>query len=191
MSAMADQGSRGRTDVAAMLDPRVVDPEQRLVNIDGMDADEIAQVVRVLTAVREWREAEQRISLESRSHMKVGDTDMRALRYLIAQKNQGVIATPGALAEHLGISTASTTKLLDRLERSGHIVRSPHPSDRRALAITITQNTHEEVRDVVGRRHAGRFDAAARLTPAERETVIRFLGDLSRSDERAEEQAGS
>jgi DNA-binding MarR family transcriptional regulator len=179
---MEAREATGRDDIDKMLDPRVVDPDQHLVSYDGMDEDEIEQVVRVLVAIRRWREAEQRISLESRSQMHVGDSDMRALRYLIALKNQGVVATPGALADHLGISTASTTKLLDRLERSGHIERAAHPSDRRALAITITQNTHEEVREVVGRRHAGRFGVAARLTADEREVVIRFLDELSRSD---------
>ena len=79
----------------------------------------------------------------------------------------------------MNISTASTTKLLDRLAAAGHVTRSPHPTDRRALMITITERTHEQVRDTVGRTHARRFDVAARLTPAERETVIGFLNDLS------------
>jgi DNA-binding MarR family transcriptional regulator len=164
-----------------MLDPRIIDPDQELLRYDDLDQEEISQVVRVLMAVREWRESEQRVSFESRNHMKLNETDMKALRFLIALKNQGVVATPGALSEHLAISTASTTKLLDRLERSGHIERSPHPSDRRALAISITGRTHQDVRDTVGRRHAQRFAAAARLTSDERETVIRFLTDLSES----------
>lgn len=161
-----------------MLDPRILDPREELVSHHAMDDAEISQVVRLLSAMREWREEEQRISLESRSQMRLNETDMRALRFLIAAKNQQLPVTAGALSEHLGISTASTTKLLDRLAASGHIERGPHPTDRRAITVTIAQRTHEEVRESVGRRHARRFEVAARLTPDERETVIRFLHDL-------------
>ncbi len=158
-----------------MLDPRVIDPDQELVNYSGLTEAEITQIVRVLSGIRNWRESEQEISFRSRSDMKLNETDMKALRFLVASKNQGILVTPGMLAEHLRISTASTTKVLDRLEAAGHIQRSPHPTDRRALAISITQKTHERVRDGVGRLHSHRFDVAASLTSSERETVIRFL----------------
>lgn len=166
-------------DGDAMLDPRVIDPGQELVSYSNLNDNEIAQIIQVLAGIRKWREAEQEISFRSRSDMKLNETDMKALRFLVASKNQGILVTPGMLAEHLRISTASTTKLLDRLELAGHIQRAPHPTDRRALTITITKKTHEQVRDGVGRMHAHRFQVAAALTPAERETVIRFLNALS------------
>jgi DNA-binding MarR family transcriptional regulator len=172
----------------ALLDPRVIDPGEELVAYDGLDDDEIAQIVRVLVGIREWREAEQEIRFRSRADMKLNETDMKALRFLVAAKNQGTIATPKMLADHLGISTASTTKLLDRLSAAGHIERAPHPTDRRALMITITQHTHEQVRDSVGRLHAHRWEVAAALSPGEREVVIRFLEQLS--DTGADETAG-
>lgn len=163
----------------AMLDPRVLDPRQELVDYGELSDEEIAQIVRVLIAVRRWREAEQEVRFRSRTDMKLGETDMAALRYLVALKNQATIATPKMLADHLGISTASTTKLLDRLAVAGHIERSPHPTDRRALMIKITQQTHEQVRESVGRLHAYRWKVAAEMSPRERETVIRFLDRLS------------
>ncbi|MWB98232.1 MarR family transcriptional regulator [Agromyces sp. MMS17-SY077] len=162
-----------------MLDPRVIDPGQEVVDYAALSDDEIAEIVLLLTAIRTWREHEQRLMLESRDHMQLNESDMKALRFLVAAKGQGRLVTPGMITEHLGISSAATTKLLDRLEYAGHIARAPHPSDRRALAITITQSTHEQVRDTVGRTHARRFAAAARLTSAERDVVTRFLGDLS------------
>ena len=163
----------------AMLDPRVIDPNEELISYKSMSAEELDQMTRVMLAMRNWRDAEQRLSLKSRNRMKLNETDMKALRFLVVAQSQGMLATPGALAEHLNISTASTTKLLDRLARAGHINRSPHPTDRRALVITITQSTHEEVREGVGRTHAKRFEVAAKLTSDEREVVIRFLTELS------------
>lgn len=188
---MVEPASVPRRVEGLILDPRVVDPKQELVDYSGMDDAEIAQVVRVLQSIRRWREAEQKMSLSSRNHMKLNENDMKALRFLVICKNEGLIATPGGLAEHLGISSASTTKLLDRLSAAGHIERLAHPSDRRALMIAITQRTHEQVRDTVGRTHARRFDVAAGLSPEEREVVIRFLNDLSKTSDEALDAAGA
>lgn len=171
-----------------MLDPRVIDPDGDVVDYATMTDDDIRQTVEVLQAIRNWRESEQRLSLRSRDHMKLNETDMRALRYLVAAKNEGRLVTPGALAEHLGISSASTTKLLDRLAVAGHVVRSPHPTDRRALIVEITDATHRQVHETVGRSHARRFHVAAALTPAERTIVARFLNDLAAEPD---EPAGS
>lgn len=132
-----------------------------------------------MRALGALREAEQELSDASLKYMKLNQTDMRALHYLIVSGNRDQTATPGALSEHLKISTAATTKLLDRLERGGHITRKPHPTDRRALAISITPQTHEAAMNTVGRQQAKRFHAAARLTSDEREIVIRFLEDMT------------
>lgn len=161
-----------------MMDPRVMDPGQELVRREGMADGDVDQVVGVLEALRRWRETERRMSEVSRRYMKLGDTDMRALRFIIAMQNHGRVVTPGAIAEHLGITTASTTKLIDRLAVGDHVRRFPHPSDRRSLAIEVTDETRRAARESVGRSHARRFDAAARLTPREREIVTRFLDDL-------------
>ncbi|MEO6941483.1 MAG: MarR family transcriptional regulator [Terrimesophilobacter sp.] len=167
------------SSVDPMIDPRTIDPDQVLIPRDGMDPAELDAIMGVLAAVRRWREAEHRMSEESRSHMKLGDNDMKAMRFIIVSTNQGKAATPGMIAEHLGISTASTTKLLDRLAAAGHITRSPHPTDRRAVVITVNPHAHHEVQESVGRLHARRFQVAAKLNPQEREVVIRFLDELS------------
>ncbi len=176
---MASGRDDARRISGSLLDPRVIDPRQELVVHDDLSEQELEQVVAVLTAIRDWREAEQRLNFESRTDMKLNETDMRALRYIIASMNQDVEVTAGALAEHLHVSTASTTKLLDRLERAGHIERHAHPTDRRVITIAITDETHEQVRRTVGRQHARRFEVAKGLTPSERDVVIRFLTDLS------------
>lgn len=163
----------------SMLDPRVLDPHQEIVRRADLDDTDVDQVVRVLEGLRKWRESEHRQSEASRRYMKLGETDMRALRFIIATGNQGRTVTPGAIAAHLGISSASTTKMLDRLARDGHVRRLPHRTDRRSLVIEVTEETRRVALRLVGRTHARRFEAAARLSPAEREIVTRFLADLS------------
>ncbi|MER7447792.1 MarR family transcriptional regulator [Microbacterium sp. NPDC097977] len=168
-----------RLSHAALYDVDSSDPRSALIDRSGVDPEDLRQIAQVMGALGELRDAEQKLSLASRRYMRLNDTDMRALHYLIVSENRGGTATPGAIATHLGISTASTTKLLDRLEKGGHIRRAPHPTDRRALAISITAETRRAAMETVGKQQAKRFYSAARLTSEERDVVIRFLSDMA------------
>lgn len=171
---MTDDGNnRSVYDLAAM------DPQSLLIDRQGIDEQDLALIGQLMTALGRLRDAENRLSEASLRYMKLNRNDMRALQYLIAMSNRDELATPGDIANHLNISTASTTKLLDRLEQGGHVTREPHPTDRRALAISITPETHQAALNTVGKQQARRFHAAARLTREERETVIRFLNDMT------------
>ncbi|MDF5758034.1 MarR family transcriptional regulator [Spongiactinospora sp. TRM90649] len=46
--------------------------------------------------------------------------------------------SPNQLTTHLGTDTAGMTRLLDRLEAKGLIIRRKHPTDRRSLVIALT-----------------------------------------------------
>lgn len=48
--------------------------------------------------------------------------------------------TPTAIAEQLGMTTASVTGLLDRLAGYGYVVRSPNPHDRRSILVSLTEH---------------------------------------------------
>ena len=158
----------------------VSDPDSQLINRDKHSTSEVEQIDELMAALAALREAEQELSAAAEKYMQLGQTDMKALHFLIVAQNTGEILTPGAIAAHLEISSASTTKLLDRLESGGHIVRSPHPRDRRALAISITPGTYETAVETVGRQQAQRFHAAARLSEQERTVVIAFLKDKTK-----------
>ncbi|WP_447913276.1 MarR family winged helix-turn-helix transcriptional regulator [Microbacterium phyllosphaerae] len=178
---LADRGSHSPDGLAhaAIYDVESSDPRSVLIDRSGVAEEDLRQIALVMGALGDLRDAEQKLSLASRRYMQLNETDMRALHYLIVCANKGATATPGGIATHLGISTASTTKLLDRLEKGGHIRRAPHPTDRRALAITITPETRQAAMETVGRQQAKRFYSAARLTPEERDVVIRFLSDMA------------
>lgn len=155
------------------------DPRSELVDRSGMRPEEVAQIGRLMHALSSLRKAEERVSEASQEYMRLSAQDMRALHYLIVAKNRGELVTPGMIAAHLAISPASTTKLLNRLERAGHVLREVHPRDRRAFSIRVTQSTEFSAMQSVGMQQAKRFNAAARLTPAEREIVIRFFEDMA------------
>lgn len=155
------------------------DPSGQLVDLASVGPQELAQISELMHAVGALREVEDRMNAASRAYMRLGATDMRALHLLIVNENRGMVTTAAMLADHLGITSASTTKLLDRLERGGHVTRTRHPSDGRALAVRISPGTRQVATETVGRQQARRFHAAARLTADEREIVIRFLRDTA------------
>lgn len=155
------------------------DPRSELLDISGVSSEDIAQISRLMEALGNLRDVERELSEASARYMKLNETDMRALHFLIVCENRGDLVTARDIAEHLGVSAASTTKLLDRLEKGGHVVRRPHPTDRRALQILITPQTRQSAYETVGRQQSRRFHSAARLGPQEREVVIRFLEDMA------------
>lgn len=163
----------------SLYDVNASDPEGLLVDRSELSVEDIEQITRLMNSMANLRRSEEELSQASRKFMQLSETEMRAIHFLIVAANLETIVTPGAIARHLGITSASTTKLLDRLERDEHIVRSPHPTDRRALSISVTEQTHAIARDTVGRTHAHRFVVAAALEPGEREIVTKFLDDIA------------
>lgn len=155
------------------------DPHGELVDRSGLSPADLVQIDEVMAALVRLRAAEKRLAEASLRYMELGETDMRALHLLIVSENAGSVATPGVMAESLGISSASTTKLIDRLERAGHVRRGPHPSDRRAIVVSIEPSTRAAALRTVGAQQARRVNAVRRLDPQEREAVTRFLEDMA------------
>ncbi|GGC79389.1 MarR family transcriptional regulator [Tersicoccus solisilvae] len=170
---MSDAGNETPDEALYRLDAS--DPHGRLVDRSGLRPEDIAQIDRLMKAMGRLSDVERRMGEEAQRYMRLNETDMRALYFLIVAANRGADVTPSMLSRHLGIASASTTKMLDRLEAAGHVTRHRHPTDRRSVAIRISPQTHETAMNTVGPLQARRYGAAAELTPREREIVIRFL----------------
>lgn len=136
--------------------------------------------LEVLTELRAYRAAEEAMRRRTRESMKMGENDLTALRFLLKAQREGRVVTPGALAEHLGMKSASVTVMLDRLTRSGHLSRQPHPTDRRSLAVTATPGSDDEVRQTLGEMHGRMMAVAAGLDAHAADVVRTFLLDMAR-----------
>jgi DNA-binding MarR family transcriptional regulator len=99
--------------------------------------------------------------------------------------------TPSALARRVGVTPASATAQLDRLELAGYVVRRSNPHDRRSVLVELTSRG----RDLAARLFAlfdrdvasGIGDADPALTAE----LGRILERLSRRlDERARDTHG-
>jgi DNA-binding MarR family transcriptional regulator len=131
--------------------------------------------VSVLDALRRYRTAEHEMRRRTRASMGMGETDLVAVRHLLGAQRAGRVVTAKDLARALEISSASTTVLIDRLVRSGHVRRDRHPTDRRAVVVVATADSDSEVRATFGCMHDAMLDIAASLAPEELRTVHAFL----------------
>lgn len=152
---------------------------REFASAEGLSDATVEETVELLRALRAWHVAAEEHSAASQKGMHLGPTDMRAIRYLLACKHEGLVVTSGMLAEHLDIAGPSVTKLLDRLERHGDVQRMPHPHDRRAVSIEVTEETAARARDKIGGDHARRFEVIARLTSDERRAATKLLRQLA------------
>lgn len=162
-----------------MLDPRRYDVSASLVSEYGLSDREVEEVIDLFDALRGWHRASETQSEASRRYMKLSENDMRAIRFIMATTREQRIVTSTMLAEHLGITGPSVTKMLDRLERGGHIRREPHPTDRRALSLVVSDSTQQTANATVGRYHMRRFAVACEMSSEERRTVTAFLRRLA------------
>ncbi|WP_277207769.1 MarR family winged helix-turn-helix transcriptional regulator [Isoptericola croceus] len=148
-----------------------------------------AEARGLLEAVRTFRHADDAMRQRASRDMDMNASDLRALRLVIDGERSGEPVTPRALATHLDISTAATTKLVDRLCASGHLERRPHPSDRRSVVMVATLDAHDEVRERLGRMHARMLDIAREVPVGSRAAVRDFLlalaAELGREDDDA------
>ncbi|GAB2563181.1 MarR family transcriptional regulator [Leucobacter ruminantium] len=172
---MTENASRSGSSRRAAVDPDLVD-------VDDLPAAEAAQVFAVMDALGEWQNAARALAADSARFMHLNETDMSAIRMVMRAQRRGEIVTPRDISHEIGISSASTTKLVDRLVAGGHLTRSAHPSDRRTSCIRVTESTRRVAHDTIGRQHARRLAVARALAPAEREAVIRFFAQLTEAD---------
>jgi DNA-binding MarR family transcriptional regulator len=70
-------------------------------------------------------------------------TDVRALIALMDASRAGEEMTAGRLGAALGINSAGTTALVDRLERAGHVRRVRGERDRRKVVIEVSEEAVE------------------------------------------------
>ena len=137
----------------------------------------------VLNLLRRYREAERRMRVRTRGSMSMGETDLIAIRLLLRTHQSGQLMRQRDLAAALEITAASASALVDRLVKSGHVRRVPHPDDRRSVAIEPTTQSDHEVRETLGAMHERMLAATEALTPDELAAVAKFLSALTESVE--------
>ena len=111
---------------------------------------------------------------------ELSDTQLAALAAL--EKHTAM--TPGELAEHEKVQPPSITRVIASLEERGLIQRMQHPTDRRQVVLTVTDQGRDVVRQVRQLREAWLARRLRDLTSAERAVLkdaLPILEKLSQS----------
>ena len=102
-------------------------------------------------------------------------TDVQALSALaMAGGHLGA----GELARSLELSSGATTRLIDRLERVGHVERSTDPEDRRRRVVAITSSASATAGEFFGSLAATIEQVLAPYAASERAVLRRFLTEV-------------
>lgn len=109
----------------------------------------------------------------------MNETDLRAMRFLLAHRRYATPVTAGALTEHLGVTTAATAKLIQRLGRAGHVEVSQNPADHRSTYVTATASADGMVEQTLTLMHKRMYEVVRALPETDRRVVSDFLDDLS------------
>ena len=85
------------------------------------------------------------------------------------------ISTPTELARYTGLTTGSTTAMLDRLEKARFIRRRPNPDDRRGVLIEMNKEFAETAGPLVAGVQKAHNELLTSYSDKELETIADFL----------------
>jgi DNA-binding MarR family transcriptional regulator len=83
------------------------------------------------------------------------------------------------LSTQLGIHRNVMVTVVDKLEHQGLVKRMPHPADRRAFAVTLTDEARDLLPKLDAQGRAQEDEITASLTVAERKAVLQHLQRMS------------
>ncbi len=105
-------------------------------------------------------------------------TDSECLSYLSIN---GGMATPKELGRYTGLTTGSTTAMLDRLEKVGYISRKPNPKDRRGVLVEISQTYTDKAMPLVADVQKAHHQLIAQFSDDELRAIARFLNGFTKN----------
>jgi DNA-binding MarR family transcriptional regulator len=95
---------------------------------------------RTLELLRELASVAAQVRPAVARRAGLSESELVALEHLTS----GALG-PVEVGRRLGVTSAASTGIVDRLESRGHIRRAPHPGDRRRIEVSITESGRSEV----------------------------------------------
>jgi DNA-binding MarR family transcriptional regulator len=84
-------------------------------------------------------------------------------------------STPTELARYTGLTSGSTTAMLDRLERADFVRRKPNPNDRRGVIVEVQQRSREAVAPMVAGAQRAQSEMLDIYSEEQLATIADFL----------------
>ncbi|MCB2210330.1 MarR family transcriptional regulator [bacterium] len=128
-----------------------------------------------LDALREWMEASMHRTFHIFiKHNRESGLSLSQINTLFRLYHHGPDSVQD-LADHLGITNAAVSQLLDSLIEAGLLTRSEDPSDRRMKRIELTADGRGLVEKSVERRQAWLFDLVNAFSDSEKAQILPAL----------------
>lgn len=107
-------------------------------------------------------------------------TDLRALVAIMSAERRDDPLTPGRLRQHLGLSSAGTSYVIDRLVESGHVERRrDHPTDNRIVHLHYTPAGRETAMAFFRPLGARTHEVMDSFSPQQLAVIARFLDGMA------------
>lgn len=100
----------------------------------------------------------------------ISTSELQALRHLM-EGSRG----PVELAHLLGVTSAASSGVVDRLAARGHVLRRPHAADGRRTQVEVTATGREEIDALLVPMRARLAEVDASLGEEERAVIRRYL----------------
>ncbi len=127
--------------------------------------------MRVIMATQEYGIASVLFRNAIGRKLGLNITDIGCINFLFIKG----ASTPTELAQYTGLTTGSTTAMLDRLEKAGLIVRKPNPADRRGLLVEVQERSRELVGPMVAGAQKAQGELLDHYSEKELATIADFL----------------
>ena len=106
----------------------------------------------------------------------LNQTDLMGLYFISRSKGA---ATPKSLAENLGLTSGATAILLNRLEARDFVVRTPHPTDRRGVLLSLGDAArNQEFIKLRETLYGINSSVIAKLSPEDAVVVRSFIAEV-------------
>ena len=102
-------------------------------------------------------------------------TDMKCLDIVVMKGS----ATPSQLSRLTGLSTGSTTAMIDRLERKKLIERHPNREDRRGTIVVLTEQATKRLPQLFGSMAKAMDALVSGYSESELATLLDFFEKIS------------
>jgi DNA-binding MarR family transcriptional regulator len=137
----------------------------------------------ITTTLRDLRNQLSLLNHRVVAHLKLKDIDLDCLELIARDGPLG----PTELARRAGLHPATTTGILDRLQRGGWIIRErdPEATDRRAVTVRATRDRMGELYRLYSGMNTAMDEIYARYTDSELEVIADFLTRTTRAGEDA------
>jgi DNA-binding MarR family transcriptional regulator len=143
--------------------------------VDQLSTEWSGDEVAVMQGLRDWAVAFDELNRHLSSWMHLPTSDATALGQIVWAEQAGEPLSPAQLSRQIGMTSGSTTVLIDRLEAAGHVTRHRDGSDRRRVTLRPTREAQAESDRFLAFAGTEIATTLQQTTSDEAQVVLRFL----------------